>query len=68
MFYGSCANEKSLGHGSSPSTYFIPILISKKVKSIINIDFELDDFVRLKKLKNEIIFDHIQILKNYLNT
>lgn len=72
MFYGSCANEKSLGHGSSPSTYFIPILISKKVKSIINIDFELDDFVRLKKLKNEIIFDHIMIpyvysIQDYLN-
>lgn len=72
MFYGSCVNEKSLGHGSSPSTYFIPILISEKVKSVVNINFELDDFLRLKKLKNKNAFDHIMIpyshnIQDYLN-
>lgn len=32
MFYGNVVNEKCLGHGSGPATYFIPTLMSKDVE------------------------------------
>lgn len=62
MFYGNVVNEKCLGHGSGPATYFIPTLMSKDVKSVFNYwgdgcDFNNEDYF----MRNKNIFDHIMI-------
>ena len=62
MFYGNVVNEKCLGHGSGPATYFIPTLMSKDVKNIFNYWGEGSEFNDKKYfMRNENIFDHIMI-------
>lgn len=62
MFYGNIVNEKCLGHGSGPSTYFIPTLMSKNVEKVFNFWGETDDFIPAKyPIRNENLFDHIMI-------
>jgi hypothetical protein len=62
MFYGNVVNEKCLGHGSGPATYFIPTLMSKDVKNIFNINFDIDEFYPNQyPIRNKNIFDHIMI-------
>ena len=62
MFYGNVVNEKCLGHGSGPATYFIPTLMSKDVKSIFNYWGDGCDFNNEKYfMRNKNIFDHIMI-------
>ena len=74
MFYGNVVNEKCLGHGSGPATYFIPTLMSKYVKNVFNYwgdgcDFNHEDYF----MRNKNIFDHIMIaythdIDGYLNS
>lgn len=62
MFYGNVVNEKCLGHGSGPATYFIPTLMSKKVKNIFNYWGEGSEFNDEKYfMRNKNVFDHIMI-------
>ena len=62
MFYGNVVNEKCLGHGSGPATYFIPTLMSKDVKNIYNYWGDGSEFNDEKYfMRNENIFDHIMI-------
>ena len=73
MFYGNVVNEKCLGHGSGPATYFIPTLMSKDVKNVYNYWGEGSEFNDEKYfMRNENIFDHIMIaythdIDGYLN-
>jgi len=62
MYYGNVVNEKCLGHGSGPATYFIPTLMSKDVKNIFNYWGEGSEFNDQKYfMRNKNIFDHIMI-------
>lgn len=62
MFYGNIVNEKCLGHGSGPATYFIPTLMSKDVKSVFNYWGDGCDFNNKRYfMRNKNIFDHIMI-------
>ena len=66
MFYGNVVNEKCLGHGSGPATYFIPTLMSKDVKNIFNYWGDGSDFNDQKYfMRNKNIFDHIMIPYTY---
>jgi hypothetical protein len=66
MFYGNVVNEKCLGHGSGPATYFIPTLMSKDVKNIFNYWGDCSDFNDEKYfMRNKNIFDHIMIPYTY---
>jgi hypothetical protein len=73
MFYGNVVNEKCLGHGSGPATYFIPTLMSKDVKNVYNYWGEGSEFNDTGYfMRNENIFDHIMIaythdIDGYLN-
>jgi hypothetical protein len=62
MFYGNVVNEKCLGHGSGPATYFIPTLMSENVEKVYNYwgdgcDFNNEKFF----MRYQNIFDHIMI-------
>jgi len=62
MYYGNVVNEKCLGHGSGPATYFIPTLMSKDVEAVYNYWGEGSEFNDEKYfMRNENIFDHIMI-------
>lgn len=62
MYYGNVVNEKCLGHGSGPATYFIPTLMSKDVKNIFNYWGEGSEFNDQKYfMRDKNIFDHIMI-------
>jgi hypothetical protein len=62
MFYGNVVNEKCLGHGSGPATYFIPTLMSKDVKNIFNYWGDACDFNDERYfMRDKNIFDHIMI-------
>ena len=66
MFYGNIVNEKCLGHGSGPATYFIPTLMSKEVKNVFNYWGDCSDFNDQKYfMRNKNIFDHIMIPYTY---
>lgn len=73
MFYGSVVNEKCLGHGSGPATYFIPTLMSKDVEKVFNYWGDGCDLHNQKCLvEDKNIFDHIMIaythdIDGYLN-
>ena len=73
MFYGNIVNEKCLGHGSGPATYFIPTLMSEHVKNVYNYWGDGCDFNDEKYfMRNENIFDHMMIaythdIDGYLN-
>jgi hypothetical protein len=62
MFYGNIVNEKCLGHGSGPATFFIPTLMSKDVENIYNYWGEGSEFNDDKYfMRNQNIFDHVMI-------
>jgi len=66
MFYGNVVNEKCLGHGSGPATYFIPTLMSKDVEAVYNYWGDGSEFNDEKYfMRNENIFDHIMIAYTY---
>lgn len=69
MYHGISVNEKCLGHGSGPITYFLPVLMSKNVTKVFNIANNAGLFrhpIRSKNLFNHMMIAYPNDISEYL--